>query len=115
MRPVWRNLAAITVLAASAAADEPARKYEVVSPKDDGIIATGINGRGEVIGFEWVEEKETPGVVSQMPFLARGKAMTRLPRLAGYTATFPAGLTDDGVVVGRVSKPAPPGARVPLR
>jgi uncharacterized membrane protein len=103
------------LLAASAGADEPARKYEVVSPKDDGIIATGINRRGEVIGFEWVEEKETPGVISQMPFLAKGKSMTRVPLLAGYTATFPAGLSDDGLVVGRVSKAAAPGVRVHLR
>jgi uncharacterized membrane protein len=41
--------------------------------------------------------------------------MTYLPLLDGYTATFPAGLSDNGRVAGRASKPAPPGANVPLR
>ena len=102
-------------LAAAVGGDEPARTYEVVSPKDDGIVATGINGRGDVIGFEWIEEKERPGVLSQVPFYARGKEVTYLPVLAGYTATFPAAVSDDGLVVGRASKPAPPGVPIPLR
>ena len=37
-------------LSAVAAADEPIRKYQLVSPKDDGIIATGLNSRGDLIG-----------------------------------------------------------------
>ena len=95
--------------------DEPAKKYRLVSPKDDGIIATGLNGRGDLVGFEWVEEKNQPGVVSQVPFFAREKAMITLPLLAGYTATHPAAISDTGLVVGRASKPALPGQRVHLR
>src|SRR5205085_2070521 len=109
---IWRLLLAALALAAPADGE---RKYTVVTPRDDGIIATGINARGDVIGFEWVEEKAHPGVLAQVPFIARGKAITPLPLLAGFTATFPAGVSDDGLVVGRVSKPAPFGVRVPLR
>jgi uncharacterized membrane protein len=98
-----------------AGADEPAKKYQVISPKDDGIIATGINGRGEIVGFEWIEEKARPGLVSQVPFYARGKDITYLPLLQGYTATFPAAVSDDGIVVGRASKPTPREVRIPLR
>jgi uncharacterized membrane protein len=54
-------------------------------------------------------------VLAQVPFFARGKEMTYLPTLKGYTATFPAAVSDDGLVVGRAGKPAPPGQRVPLR
>ena len=99
----------------SARADEPVKKYQVVTPKDDGIIATGINNRGDIVGFEWIEEKERPGVLDQVPFFARGKQITYLPLLKGYTATFPADVSDDGTVVGRASKPAPKDVRVPLR
>jgi uncharacterized membrane protein len=95
--------------------DEPAKKYRLVSPKDDGIIATGLNSRGDVVGFQWVEEKNQPGVVSQVPFFAREKAMITLPLLAGYTTTQPAALSDTGQVVGRAGKPALPGQRVHLR
>lgn len=103
-------------LASSVRADEPATTYQVIKIKDDGIIATGINARGEVIGFEWLEEKERPGVLYQAPFYyVKGKPLTYLPLLEGYTATFPAAVSDDGLVVGRVSKPAPPGVRVNLR
>ncbi len=108
-------LAATLGWASFARADEPPVKYPLVTPKADGIIATGINGQGDVIGFEWVEEKERPGVVDQKPFLARGKAITYLPLLKGYTATFPAAISDNGLVVGRAGKPAPPGVRIPLR
>jgi probable HAF family extracellular repeat protein len=97
------------------AADEPIRKYQLVSPKDDGIIATGLNRRGDLIGFEWIEKKELPGVISQEPFYARGKTVIFLPLLAGYTATHPAAISDAGLVVGRASKPAPRGQRVHLR
>lgn len=96
----------------------PTRKFQVVTPKDDGIIATDINERGDVIGFEWVEEKELPGVLSQVPFFARegkGEAMTTIPLLPTYTATFPAAVSDTGVVVGRAGKPSPNGVRVPMR
>jgi uncharacterized membrane protein len=96
-------------------ADEPPKKYQLVTPKDVGIIATGINSRGDIVGFEWIEEKDRPAVVSQQPFYAKGKSLVELPLLTGYTATHPAGLSDTGRVVGRVSKPAPPGRRVPLR
>ncbi len=116
MRRAWLLAVAVLGPYSPAVADEPAgKKYEVVTPKDDGIIATGINGRGDVIGFEWVDDKDHPGVVSQAPFFAKGKEMTYLPLLDGYTATFPAGVSDDGVVVGRSSKPAPPGVVVKLR
>jgi uncharacterized membrane protein len=118
MQRVWSLSAAAVVagLIGYAGADEPARKYRVVSPKGVGIIATGINDRGEIVGFEWVEDPKRPGVLEQKPFFARGKEITYLPLLKGYTATFPGAVSDDGVVVGRVSKPAPPGAaRIPLR
>jgi uncharacterized membrane protein len=91
------------------------KRYEVVSPKADGIIATAINSRGAIVGFEWLESKEQPGVIDQVPFYADGKAVTYLPLLSGYTATFPAALSDAGRVVGRASKPAPPGGAVPMR
>ena len=105
--------AAALVWTMLAGADEPVKKLQVVSPKDNDILATAINNRGDVVGFEWVEEK--PDIVSQVPFFARGKEMTRIPLLAGYTATFPAAVSDDGRVAGRVGKPAPLGVRVFLR
>ena len=108
-------LAAVLGLTAFARADEPPVKYPLMTPKADGIIATGINSQGDVIGFEWVEEKERPGVVEQKPFLARGKAMTYLPLLKGYTATFPAAISDTGLVVGRAGKPGSSTVRTYLR
>jgi uncharacterized membrane protein len=96
-------------------ADEPVKKYQVVTPKDDGIVATGINDGGAIVGFEWVESKDTPGVIEQVPFYAQGKTMTYLPLLASYTATFPAAVSDAGRVVGRAGKAAPRGVFVPLR
>jgi uncharacterized membrane protein len=93
----------------------PADKYEIVTPKNDNIEATAINSRGDVVGFEWAEEKDNPDIIAQKPFFAKGKVMTYLPLLKGYTATFPAAVSDDGSVVGRVSKPAPPGVRVYMR
>jgi probable HAF family extracellular repeat protein len=95
--------------------DEPAGKLQVVTPRDDQITATAINGRGDIVGFQWVEAKGFPGVMEQAPILARGKSITRLPLLAGYTATFPAAISDDGLVVGRAGKPAPRGVYVHLR
>jgi uncharacterized membrane protein len=96
-------------------ADEPVKKYRLVTPKEDGIVATALNGRGDLVGFQWVEEKDQPGVVSQVPFCAKGKTLITLPLLTGYTATHPAAISDTGLVVGRASKPAPRGQRVYLR
>ena len=112
-----RLLLALTplVLVGHSIADEPPTPYRLVSPKPIGIIATGLNGRGDLVGFEWVEEKERPGVLAQVPFFARGKVQTTLPLLQGYTSTFPAAVSDDGLVVGRVSKPTRPGVPVNLR
>lgn len=114
MQRTWILLAALAP-GVAAADDPPRKKYEVISPKPDGIIATGINGKGEIVGFEWVEEEKNPGVVAQVPFFARGKELIVIPLLEGYTATFPAAISDDGLVVGRAGKPAPPGRRVYLR
>lgn len=115
MRREWFLLAAGLIMTSDAGADEPIKRYQVVTPKGDGIIVSGMNGRGEVVGFEWADDKAHPGVVEQRPFLAMGREMTYLPLLEGYTATFPAAVSDDGLVVGRASKPAPPGVRVPMR
>jgi uncharacterized membrane protein len=114
MQRIWMIMATLA-LQATALADEPVTKYRLVAPKDDEIMATGINNRGDVIGFQWLEEKDQPGVVSQMPFHATGKTITRLPLLPGYTATEPAGISDTGLVVGRAGKPVQPGARVHMR
>jgi uncharacterized membrane protein len=96
-------------------ADEPVTKYRLVTPRDEGIMATGLNARGDLVGFQWLETKDQPGMLSQVPFFARGKTLIMLPLLAGYTATHPAAVSDTGLVVGRASKPAPPGKRVHLR
>src|SRR4029078_520729 len=40
---------------------------------------------------------------------------TYLPLLEGYTATFPAAESEDGVVVGRASKPLQRGRSAPLQ
>ncbi len=95
-----------------ARAEDPAKTYRVVTPRDDGIIATGISGRGDVVGFQWVEK--IPSVFEQAPFYARGKTITYLPTLPGYTATFPVAVSDSGVVVGRCSKPTDLRTFVPL-
>ena len=102
-------------LCAQIKADEPGKKYAVITPKNNGIVATGINGRGEIVGFEWVEDKKIADVLNEAPIFAQGKKITYLPLLEGYTATFPAAVSDDGVIVGRAGKPAPPNVRVPLR
>lgn len=94
--------------------DLPNSKLQVVSPKNDGIVATGINSRGDVVGFEWLEDKVHAGVLGQEPFYLRDKQQTFLPLLKGYTATNPAAVSDTGLVVGRASKPQPPGRGVPL-
>jgi hypothetical protein len=102
-------------LQAVAVADEPVTRYRLVTSRDDGVIATGLNSRGDLVGFEWREEKDEPNIVSQVPFCLKGKKLITLPLLAGYTATFPAAISDTGLVVGRVAKPAPRGQRVYLR
>jgi len=114
MRRAWLIGVAAVILSWQAQGDEPKKKYQIVSPRDVGINATGINGRGDIVGFQWVESKKDPGVIDQVPFFASGKTITYLSPLAGYTAAFPAAVSDAGMVVGHVSKPAPPG-RVPLR
>ncbi|WZO98276.1 HAF repeat-containing protein [Isosphaeraceae bacterium EP7] len=96
-------LAAAPVAAPPQAGDNV---FRVASPKDDGIIATGINARGDVVGFEWAEDPKTPGIVAQVPFFASAGRQVTLPLLPGYTSTFPAAVSESGLVVGRVSKPA---------
>ena len=117
MRLICRLAVACSCLpwAAWAAGDDPPRRCEVVTPRDDGIIATGINGRGDVIGFEWLEDPKTPGVIGQEPFFYRGGKLTRIPLLPTYTATFPAAVSDDGLVVGRAGKPATGGRRIRMQ
>ncbi len=113
-----RSLAVLALLAAnlSASTEDPPSKYEVVSPKDDGIIAVDINDRGDLLGLEWTEERGLPDVLSQVPFLAKGKEQVTIPLLDGYTATFPAAVSDGGLVVGRVGRPpSPPGKAGPPR
>ena len=115
MRCGWLIGIAGLVLCGQVRGDEPGNRFQVVTPKPDGINAVGINGHGDIIGFEWVENQKIPGVVEELPFFAHGKTVTRLPLLEGYTSTFPAAVSDDGTVVGRSSKPAPAGVVIPLR
>jgi uncharacterized membrane protein len=114
-RCAWEIALVAWLLCGQLVAGDHTAKLEIVSPKDDGIIAMGLNGKGEIVGFEWVESKQIPGIVEQVPILARGKTITRLPLLAGYTATFPAAISDEGLIVGRAGKPAPMRVVVPLR
>jgi uncharacterized membrane protein len=115
MRRLLLLPSAAFVALAFASAVEPPKKYRVVTPKDLDITATGINERGDIIGFDMVEDKDHPGVVNQVPFFARGRELTYLPLLKGYTSTFPAAVSDDGLVVGHVSRPITPGGRVAQR
>ena len=75
----------------------------------------GINGRGDVVGYEWAEDPEHLGVIGQEPFVWQGGVLTRLPLLPTYTSTMPAAISDAGLVVGRASKPMNPQGRVPLQ
>ncbi len=95
--------------------EEPGRKYQIVSPRELGTVATGISGRGDVVGFEWVPNKKEPAIIEQVPFFASGKKVTYLPVPAGYTAIFPAAVSEDGTVVGHVGKPGLMDRVVPLR
>jgi hypothetical protein len=115
MRCSWLALAALFALPFQAKGDGPPKKYQVVSPRDDGIIGVAINGKGDVVGFHWVENKRFGGVIDQAAFFARGKEITYLPNLPGYTAIFPSAVSDDGLVVGRVGKAPPAGRIIPLR
>ena len=102
--------AALSVTALTAAA-QPAKNYQLVTPKDIDIVATGINERGDIVGFESIEDRKNPDMIEQVPFYARGKDITHLPVLEGYTAASPSGVSDDGLVVGYVSKPIGPVRR----
>jgi uncharacterized membrane protein len=97
-------------------AEGPAlKKYQVMTPKDDRINAVDVNARGEVLGSEWVEDPKNPDMIVEVPFLARGKAMTTIPLLKGYTATFPAAVSEGGAVVGRAAKPGSITKRILFR
>jgi uncharacterized membrane protein len=108
-------LTVTSVVTVSAGPGGAPARYEVLAFKNDGLNVVAVNARGDVVGFESVERKERPGIVEEAPFFARGKEVTYLPTLKGYTATFPAAVSDDGLVVGRASKPGSPGRRVMLR
>ena len=112
--PHWLALVLLVPVTLIYAADPP-RRHEVVTPKNDAINAVAINSRGEVVGFEWAEDPEHPGVIGQEPFLYRGGVLTRLPLLPTYTSTMPAAISETGLVVGRSTKPINPQVRVPLQ
>ncbi|WP_165246254.1 HAF repeat-containing protein [Paludisphaera soli] len=123
MRPSRRrsafalSFAAAWALAGAPRAEEPppAKPHPLIAPMKEGLNITGINSRGDVVGFHWEPENGNPDILYEAPFLAQGEKITRLPLLKTYTATFPVAVSDDGVVVGRSSKPAPPNTYVYLR
>jgi len=115
MRTILWLVVACLIPVGRSVGDGPPARYEVVAPKLDGISATGINGRGDLVGFEWVADPQHPGVIGQEPFFARGVQLTRLPLLPTYTSTFPAAVSDTGLVVGRSSKPGSATRRVPMQ
>ena len=41
-------------------ADEPVTRYRLVTPRDDGVIATGLNSQGDLVGFECARKRTTP-------------------------------------------------------
>ena len=47
MRRAWLIGVATVILSWQAQGDEPKKKYQIVSPRDVAINATGINGRGD--------------------------------------------------------------------
>jgi len=128
MRPIRAAIAstlalpvAAWALAGAPRAEEPpapaptAKPHPLVAPMKEGLNITGINSNGDVVGFHWEPENGNPDILYEAPFLAQGEKITRLPLLKTYTATFPYGVSDDGVVAGRSSKPAPPNTYVHLR
>ncbi|APW62081.1 HAF repeat-containing protein [Paludisphaera borealis] len=117
MHPIRYAIVVGLSLLGTVAAEEPAKvkPYSIVTPKREAIEATGINTHGQIVGFQWMPENGNPDILYEAPIYARGTEITPLPLLKGYTANFPAALSDDGVVVGRVSKPAPPNVFVNLR
>lgn len=115
LRDSFLVLAALNFAFTVGAEGQALKKYQVVTPKDDRINAVDVNARGDVLGSEWVEDSKNPDMIVEVPFLARGKAMTTIPLLKGYTATFPAAVSEGGVVVGRASKPGSLTKRVLFR
>jgi hypothetical protein len=118
LHPIRRAVVVALCLPPALAAEEPPAKfkpYPIVTPKREAIEATGLNARGDMVGFRWMPENGNPDILYQAPILARGAEVTILPLLKTYTANFPAAISDAGVVVGRVSKPAPPNVSVFLR
>ena len=113
--PLGACCVVFTVAVSSILAAEPPRRHEVVTPKDDAINTVAINSRGDLVGFEWAEDPERPGVIGQEPFVYRQSVLTRLPLLPTYTSTMPAAISDTGMVVGRASKPMSLQVRIPLQ
>jgi hypothetical protein len=112
-----RSLLAVALLGGLAPAQEPppvATRYTLVAPRTDGLLAVALNGRGDLTGFHMEPRDGNPDVLEEAPFFAREGLYLRLPLLATYTSTFPAGLSDTGVVVGRASKPVVPGVPTPM-
>jgi probable HAF family extracellular repeat protein len=68
-------------------------KFTDLSPQASRGFATGINSRGEVVGYP-VSEKDRIGYV-----YSRGR-YSALPPLTGDTSTAPAAINDAGMVVG---------------
>lgn len=93
--------------------------YRIVPAKDRRqVIAIALNQKGDLLAFRWMAEKGDENVLEQAPMLYRADAAAgiRVPLLQGYTATMPADLSENGVVVGRASRPQydKKGNRVPL-
>jgi uncharacterized membrane protein len=116
MIPIRTVLAVLLVVGIASAQEPPAgaRRYTIVAPWKEGLNAVALNGRGDLTGFHLEPRGGNPDVLEESPFLARDGQVVRLPLLATYTATFPAGLSDGGIVVGRASKPIRFGAPNPL-
>jgi len=82
--------------------------YRIVPERDRRqVIAIALNQKGDLLAFRWMPEMGDENVLEQAPMLYRADtaAATRLPLLQGYTATMPADLSENGVVVGRASRP----------
>lgn len=91
--------------AAEAAAKSP---YRIVPEQDrQKIIAIDLNARGDLLAYRWTPENGDENVLEQAPILFEKSPAreTRIPLMKGYTATFPAAVSDSGMVVGRASRP----------